>query len=64
MIDKTTNTSSDHLAAQGRQFDACLERRNRAEFIAGGFAMVFLVLFGVIGMSRSTNIPDTIAHWD
>jgi hypothetical protein len=61
MIEKTTNARSDSLAAQHGRFDACLERRNRAEFIAGGIAIVFLVVSGAIGFWGSTDLADRIA---
>lgn len=61
MIDNPTNTTSDQLAKQRRQFDACLARRNRVEFVAGGAAMAFLIVAGAIGLSGSTNVPDTLA---
>jgi hypothetical protein len=61
MIAGTPRTSSDPLALKRGKLDACIERRNRAELIAGGLAIAFLVGSGAIGLWGSTNLPDRIA---
>jgi hypothetical protein len=61
MTDKTWNTSSDSLAVQRQRFEACLERRNRTEFIAGGLAIAFLIVAGAIGFWGSTRLADRVA---
>jgi hypothetical protein len=61
MIAGTPRTSSDPLALKRGKLDACIERRNRAELIAGGLAIAFLVGCGAIGLWGSTNLPDRIA---
>lgn len=55
------NAFPDQLVAQRERFDACLDRRNRSELIAGGVAMAFLLVAGTFGSLGATNLPDLIA---
>jgi hypothetical protein len=61
MIKRPTNIPPEPLSEQRQRFEACLRRRNRGEFAAGAVAMVLLIGWGAVGLSQSTNVPDTIA---
>jgi hypothetical protein len=61
MTENSPDLSPDSLSARRGRLNACLRRRNRTEFIAGGAAMAFLVVAGAIGLADSTSGSDTVA---
>jgi hypothetical protein len=61
MTDEPNRIQPASISTQRGRFDACLERRNRMEFIAGGVAIVVLIVSGAVGFAGSENLPDMIA---
>ena len=57
----TSETTHPALAEQSRALDACIDRRNRTEAVAGGIAIVLLVVGGISTLTgEASGIGATI----